>query len=322
VEDRLTLEIPAPEKHAPATTRFLHVVRGPLVGQALPVPDEGAVIGRGAEADLQLTDDGLSRVHARIESAGDALRVSDLGSRNGTFVQGSRIRESVLVYPGELIQVGRCVLRVGLAGDVDGAAADGLYEAATRDVLTGLYNRQYFEDRLRVEFAFARRHRTELAVMVINIDGFDRLNETHGRTVCDAVLRGSGVKLMGSTRVEDVVARYGGDTFILLARNTGADGAQVLAQRLRTRLSQGDGSSRRPVAVTVSVGIAVRSKDRPYSTASVLVGAAFDAMRLAKGAGGDRAVLYVAPVQPTPYSHTAYRMGSLDRRIEILGTRL
>jgi two-component system cell cycle response regulator len=318
--DSHTLEIPAPEKHAPATTRFLHVVRGPLAGQTLAIPDSGAVLGRGDDADLQLMDDGLSRCHARVEAAGDALRITDLGSRNGTFVHGSRIREPVLVYSGELIHVGRIVLRVGRATDLDGAVAEDLYEAATRDPLTGLYNRQYFEDRLRVEFAFARRHRTDLAILVLNVDRFAYVNETFGRAVGDSLLRATAVKLMGTTRVEDVVARYTGDTFIVVARNTNAQGAEVLAQRLRTRIATAPSGPRRgPPGITVSGGIAVRSKEQPYATAAALVDAAFDAMRLAKRSGGDRAILHLAPVQSTASTVTTYNLGTTSERVEFFG---
>jgi len=298
--DDITKEVvvPANVRSMPSKVA-LQVVEGPRTGEILVIERDHAVLGRGSEADLRIPDASLSRMHARFDRTGDTLFVTDLGSRNGTQVQGRMIEERTQVEVGDLVTVGRVVLRFSVQDAREVAASRELYEAAVRDRLTGLHNRGYFDDRLASEFAFARRHGSALALLLLDIDHFKRVNDQYGHPAGDAVLKAVSQRVTETLRKEDVGARFGGEEFSVLVRNDEA-GAQVLAQRLRTRIGATEieaGDTR--IRVTVSIGVAVMRKEVPYDTAASLVAAADEALYAAKRNGRDQVVLNVDPRRPT-----------------------
>src|SRR5690606_7286323 len=112
-------------------------------------------------------------------------------------------------------------------------------------------------ERLVAEVAFARRHRSPLSLLLIDIDHFKNINDAHGHQAGDAVLKGFIELLESEIRTEDVVARYGGEEFIVLCRESLSEGAAGLAERVRSRVERAcfvhDGVI---IPVTVSIGIA------------------------------------------------------------------
>ncbi|HEX6239935.1 MAG TPA: GGDEF domain-containing protein, partial [Polyangiales bacterium] len=236
-EEDLTQEIALPDELRPKrNTLTLQVVKGPRVGEILTIDKGSATLGRGADVDLRIPDPSLSRTHARFEREGESLFVVDMGSRNGTAVDGTRISERRKLENGEHITVGNVILRFAIQDAQTLKVSRELYEAAVRDRLTGMHNRGYFEDRIAAEFAFVRRHGSPLSVLLIDLDHFKKVNDTYGHAIGDAVLKAAAAKITEALRAEDVAARYGGEEFVVLARGTGSDGARVLAQRLRTRI--------------------------------------------------------------------------------------
>jgi diguanylate cyclase (GGDEF)-like protein len=130
------------------------------------------------------------------------------------------------------------------------------------DALIGVYNRQYLEHRLSEEVARARRHAVPLAVLLIDIDHFRRVNEKWGREVGDHVLHYLGQILMAGVRESDVVARFGGEEILVIAPSTSVEQGLSLADRLRVaveseNLAFGKLGSTPELQVTVSVGVAV-----------------------------------------------------------------
>ncbi len=298
--DDITQEVTVPAAlRAKPSTLALQVVEGPRTGEILVIERDHAVLGRGSEADLRIPDASLSRMHARFDRTGDALWVTDLGSRNATQVQGKPIAERTRLNIGDLITMGRLVLRFAVQDAREVAASRELYEAAVRDRLTGLHNRGYFDDRLASEFAFARRHGCALAVLLVDIDHFKKVNDTYGHPAGDAVLKAVSVKLTETLRKEDVGARFGGEEFAILVRNDEA-GAQVLAQRLRTRVSNMEVlADETAIKVCVSIGVAVMRKEVPYDKSSELVAAADEALYAAKRNGRDQVVVNLDPRRAT-----------------------
>jgi len=322
--DDITKEVvvPANVRSIPSKVA-LQVVEGPRTGEILVIERDHAVLGRGSEADLRIPDASLSRMHARFDRAGDTLSVTDLGSRNGTQVQGRMIEERTQLEVGDLVTVGRVVLRFSVQDAREVAASRELYEAAVRDRLTGLHNRGYFDDRLASEFAFARRHGSALALLLLDIDHFKRVNDQYGHPAGDAVLKAVSHRVTETLRKEDVGARFGGEEFAVLVRNDEA-GAQVLAQRLRTRIGATEvdvGDTR--IRVTVSIGLAVMRKEVPYDSGASLVAAADEALYAAKRNGRDQVVLNVDPRRPTEKldGSYSYKGDAQGERIESLGPK-
>lgn len=110
---------------------------------------------------------------------------------------------------------------------------DLLAERAKIDGLTGLHNRAFFDERFAAESAVLRRTVRMLGVVMADIDCFKRINDTHGHTFGDHVLRGVAGVLNHSVRAEDVVCRYGGEEFAIIMPGVGVAGGQVLAERLK-----------------------------------------------------------------------------------------
>ena len=128
---------------------------------------------------------------------------------------------------------------------------------ATIDLLTGCLNRRALEERATVELAHARRTRRPIALAVVDLDHFKRVNDTHGHATGDALLARAGEVLRAGVRPGDVVARYGGEEFCAVLREADLEGATILAERLRTAIEAVDVPiGERSLKVTASIGIA------------------------------------------------------------------
>jgi diguanylate cyclase (GGDEF)-like protein len=138
-----------------------------------------------------------------------------------------------------------------------------LRDAAETDSVTGVYSHRHLQDRLRQETARAARARTPLSVLMVDLDDFKGVNDEHGHQAGDRVLRAIAGALRDAVRGGDIVARYGGDEFVVLMPDTDAAAAAVVAERARKAVAglahaMADGSS---VHVSCSVGLALYPTD-------------------------------------------------------------
>jgi diguanylate cyclase (GGDEF)-like protein len=248
----------------------LVVIAGAHLGEIFPIEGE-LIIGRDLDVNLRLAEDeGVSRRHARVTPVADGALLADLGSQNGTYVDGDRIQERVL-REGMKIRIGQTtVLKFACYDAVEEAMQRQLLESALRDGLTHAFNRRYFVQRLQAEIRFAERHAQPLALLMIDIDQFKQLNDTHGHRTGDDVLRALVDALTQTLRAEDVLARYGGEEFAVLVRGVARDNALTLAERLRRIIEElkpkkDDGT---PVPVTVSIGVSVYPINAPGENAA------------------------------------------------------
>jgi diguanylate cyclase (GGDEF)-like protein len=125
------------------------------------------------------------------------------------------------------------------------------------DELTGLANRRYLLERLRQEIYRAQRYGSPLCVLMLDLDHFKQVNDTHGHLVGDQVLAAVGRLTRGVIRTSDIAGRYGGEEFCVIMPETDAAGARVFAERLREHLASEAhaGTQGQPVHVTCSIGI-------------------------------------------------------------------
>jgi diguanylate cyclase (GGDEF)-like protein len=163
-------------------------------------------------------------------------------------------------------------------------SAEAYAHAATVDPVTGVFNRRYFQVRLDEELQRSHRHQIPLALLMIDIDDFKRVNDSHGHLAGDTILRDVGDILRRSVRVFDVCARFGGEEFVIIMPGSTSDNAMRIAERIRERIEH-----YRPAdavlavtRVTVSVGLAVSSSG---STVGQLLERADQALYEAKRAG-------------------------------------
>jgi diguanylate cyclase (GGDEF)-like protein len=164
---------------------------------------------------------------------------------------------------------------------------DALYQQASTDTLTGLASRRYLDSRLIDEVEFARRTQTALSLVLIDLDDFKWLNDTHGHQAGDEILRQVGQILRRSVRKFDICGRYGGEEFLLALPETDTPGARVVAENVRERVaSEPFLDAESPALVTVSLGVATFPHHAPDLHA--LIGAADAALYRAKRAGKNR----------------------------------
>jgi two-component system cell cycle response regulator len=170
---------------------------------------------------------------------------------------------------------------------------DLLATSAQLDAMTALWNRTYFDARLGDELAAARRHAQPLALAMVDVDHFKRINDTYGHPFGDEALRQVAQALLRSVRRTDVVCRYGGEEFGIILRGTGDEASQRAAERMRESIAALSLSHRdEPVPITASVGVAA-SDDvarEPGLTGLGLVLAADHALYRAKHAGRNQVV--------------------------------
>lgn len=155
-----------------------------------------------------------------------------------------------------------------------------------RDPLTGLYNRRYMEDALERYISLSERDGNPLAVLMIDLDHFKKLNDTHGHAKGDAVLREVAGQLVGSLRPADVVARYGGEELMVILPNCGLDDAVLKAEMLRSRIEGLSAIHGTPISA--SLGVAAIPENA--TGAGEVVALADGALYVAKQAGRNRVV--------------------------------
>lgn len=164
--------------------------------------------------------------------------------------------------------------------------AEELERLARQDPLTRLHNRRYLEENLEREFAASRRYHFPLAVALLDIDNFKRINDTFSHAIGDDVLRLLGQLLENSRRETDFVARYGGEEFALVFPQTDRAGARIACERLRVKIERFDWKSIHPdLYVTVSIGL---SDDPEAANHEKLLALADEQLYAAKREGKNR----------------------------------
>lgn len=138
--------------------------------------------------------------------------------------------------------------------------------AAHRDPLTGLGNRAAWEESLARETSLAQRHGGSLTTIAIDIDFFKRINDCHGHSVGDCVLRTVAQRIAATLRGSDQVFRYGGEEFVVLLRNTDLVSATQVAERIRQAVCASPcGCEGATIPVTISLGVAELHQETPLS---------------------------------------------------------
>ena len=136
-----------------------------------------------------------------------------------------------------------------------------LHEISITDSLTALYNRKHLMETLDKEVARSERHKHTFALLVIDIDHFKEYNDTYGHLAGDEVLRRLAAVFKKSIRSCDYAARNGGEEFIVLLPEISAEDGVQAAERIRNQVAEKKfGSNKKPIVVTVSVGVAAYPK--------------------------------------------------------------
>lgn len=245
-------------------------------------------IGRSSSVGVSLPEVlSISRKHARLRYAGPVVTIEDLGSTNGTYINGVPVHQRAVLKSGDRFQTAAVHFKFLHEQDVESAYHLAIYELVARDGLTEIFNKRKYEEEVQREFARAVRHRRPLSLIIFDLDEFKQINDSYGHLCGDFVLKRVASVARELTRPEEVLARVGGDEFVILVPETGISGAETLARKLRDRIEQLDHHyGDLPITIACSFGVAELTPE--MSTPHDLYRAADSALLLAKRGGRNR----------------------------------
>ena len=201
---------------------------------------------------------------------------------------------------GDLLQLGPHLrMRFAIVDAVDEALSRQLYESSVRDPLTHVFNRRYLADRLFAEIARARRTGGDVAVLVIDVDRLKKVNDSFGHLAGDRLLSTVAARIHRSLRVEDVLARYGGDEFVVIAGGNRARHRRASsAERVRRGVEALHMSARgHEVRITTSIGVASLGELAANTEPAALLALADARMYSAKASGRNKVSTACAPTE-------------------------
>jgi diguanylate cyclase (GGDEF)-like protein len=267
-----TLGAAAPDQ--PERRPALVFLRGELMAIPIPLERDEVVLGRAVEADVRVNDHRASRLHARISTQRDSqsglvrYKITDLGSTNGTLLNGQLITEALL-NDGDKVVIGDHLLRFDMLDEIDREFQQQIHRLLAHDELTGLLTSKSFFSELRREAGHADDEARPFCVLMMDVDHFKRVNDTYGHLVGSETLEQIGGLIKGALRAGDVAARFGGEEFAAFLLD--ADYAQglVAAERVRAAVEQhefptvrkGSTGEIRTHHITISLGVAAFPDD-------------------------------------------------------------
>ena len=262
------------------------VLQGQRLGQRIDIGIEPLIIGRSPECQFQIMERSVSRQHARIWQEPSGYRIKDLDSTNKTLLNDQPIIEAEL-KDGDHVAIGSCVLKFMERSSVEARYHEEIYQLATIDPLTGLYNRRHFLELLEREMARTASHGRPLSLLIIDLDHFKLINDRHGHPAGDTVLKQVALTLGVNVSGEIIVARIGGEEFAAVLPERDVAEATAFAEQLcmaiaALELHEDAGAKQ----VTVSIGVAGFSAG--MANVGGLLAAADAQLYLAKQGGRNR----------------------------------
>ena len=260
-------------------------VYGANLGRKYDLLSEVVTIGRDPENAIVLESDSVSRRHCRIEKAKEDWFIVDLGSTNGTYVNDILIQPRARLSSGQFVKIGDSIFKYLNGDNIESAYHEEIYRTVVTDGLTQVANKRALGDFLEREVARARRHNRTLTVLMMDLDHFKQINDTHGHLTGDVVLKEVAGVVKNRIRKDELFARYGGEEFVCVLPETGLEAAKTLAEDIRQGIEAHVISFEgQEISVTVSIG-AVEFDMRKHQTSADLLMEADKNLYIAKNSG-------------------------------------
>ncbi|MFQ6081910.1 MAG: diguanylate cyclase [Candidatus Aminicenantia bacterium] len=265
---------------------YFILIHGEPLGQIFEIVKKESIIGRDEKADFYIEDPSISRKHAVVTCKKEEIRIKDLDSTNGTFVNDIRIHET-LIQDGDRIGVGRTYLKFSFTDALEEEFYKDFFKLATRDGLTNTINKAYIIELFDRELSRTKRYKTPLSVMMVDIDFFKKVNDAYGHLAGDYLLREIAKIIAGNLRGEDLFGRYGGEEFLIILPDTSIKKAKIVAGKIREKIENKKFCfDNQDIQVTVSIGLGEYSKS--LQTPDLLIAAADKNLYIAKSQGRNR----------------------------------
>jgi two-component system cell cycle response regulator len=258
-----------------------------LLGKRFVLDTSPMRIGRGAENQIVLDGDSVSRRHAHLEQRAAAWFAVDDNSTNGTYVNDEQIAREQSLTNGDRIKVGPTIFKYLSGQDVEAQYHEEIYRMTIIDGLTQAHVKRYLLEALEKEIIRARRHTRDLCFIMFDIDHFKKINDVHGHLAGDFVLKELARIVQGRIRRDEVFARYGGEEFAIVLPETNLEGARALAEGLREKVEQSRFVfQNESIKVTISIGVSMLTE--PDKTSMDLIRNADAKLYEAKRGGRNR----------------------------------
>lgn len=273
-----------PQATTPGRGCLLQIYPAAIHAEIVRLTKRRTVIGRDLSCDVALEDTSVSRMHAAIDADDTGYTITDLGSRNGTFVEDQLLKGNRRLTGGELIRTGSTILKFMASMDEEAQYHAVVHELMTRDPLTSAFNRSFLMSSLDRLLNRGRRTGTVFSVILIDLDHFKVVNDSHGHLVGDEVLRAFAERLRVLLRPGDLLCRLGGEEFVVVAEQAALHESVRVAERLRLSVSSNQFQTEAgQLSLTCSIGVA--TFEGPESTVDQILSEADRYLYLAKKSG-------------------------------------
>jgi two-component system cell cycle response regulator len=236
----------------------LQVLAGSDAGLRIPLIKDEVTLGRTVDADIVFPDEKISRRHARIcfEPENGSYHLIDLGSTNGTFLNDKPVSRSPL-SDGDKIFLGTTILKFMMQDQVESESGELVDRFLFKDDLTGLVVKRRFYNQLNIRLQEAASRKQPLSVLMMDMDGLKRVNDTHGHWMGAFVIGEAGKRIGEICNARGEACRYGGDEFVAYicdGKQAAFAVAESILEAIRGSPFEKDGVS---VALTISIGLSV-----------------------------------------------------------------
>lgn len=223
----------------------LRIIEGENKGEHYLLSHDESTIGRGSDCTFSFKDPKMSRTHAQIviekkssEREQFIVTIVDLKSRNGVWVNLEKITHKIELKNGDTIKIGSLTLGFYLKFSEEIDLENYLFKLATRDSMTGLLTKAFFDSSLEFEFRRSQRYLRPFSFVIMDLDHFKKVNDSYGHLVGDIVLKEVGKILMQQLRFEDTAIRYGGEEFAIILPETKTEAAFVVLERIKKNIQE------------------------------------------------------------------------------------
>ncbi len=246
------------------------VLVGPAgyIGKQWLLTKTDLTIGRSVESDLYISDNSLSRAHAKFVVVGSDVSILDLGSTNKTFVNGIPLPALTAkrLTNNDQIKTGNIIFKYLERGSLEAISNQQVFEKAQKDALTGAFSKGALLEKGPEAIKRAEVLSEPMAVITFDIDHFKKINDSYGHPGGDCVLKELGQLMqLKLVRSNDYFARYGGEEFVLILQATPLKTANDVAERIRQTVENHPFIYQdKSIKVTISIGVAEKMENESW----------------------------------------------------------
>jgi diguanylate cyclase (GGDEF)-like protein len=290
---RVLKTLPALEATSTLSRRVVQAVKAPhrpvlviISGNEMGVRkavDQSLVVGRDPGCDLVLTDALVSSRHAMIEDRGDGWALLDLGSTNGTSVNGEKGKEFTLNRNDKIV-FGRTIVRFEMQDELEQAYDELVDKLLNVDDLSGLLVRRKFDADLKVVIEQARTDRSPVGLLMMDLDGIKKINDTHGHLFGAYVIGESGRIIGQLLETRGFGSRFGGDEYIAALPGMNVAASAAVGEEIRSAIGAHP-FEREKIPLRPGISIGVAAFPESANDAEALFQKADEALYRAKRAG-------------------------------------